>query len=330
MPKTDRIPKYRYHKATGQALVVLDGKTIYLGPHGTAESRANYDRMVAEWLANHRTLVRPDEPLTVAELLLKYWRFAQGYYVKGSKQTSEVAKIKDAIRTVRRVYGRTSVGEFGPLKLKAVREQKINQKLARSTINSRIEAIKRLFKWGVAEELVPPSVFQGLQAVTGLRRGRSEARETAPVKPVSEHQIDAGLPHVSAEIAAMIKVQLLTGMRPGEVVLIRGGDIDLSRDPWIYRPASHKLEQHDLDRMIHIGPQCQEVLRPFLRPGPHEYLLQPKQAEQRRNTMKRESRKSAGRRRPRKLIRQRPPGEHYDVAAYRRAISRACEKARTA
>lgn len=36
MPRlTNALPKYRKHKASGQAFVELSGKRIYLGPHGT-------------------------------------------------------------------------------------------------------------------------------------------------------------------------------------------------------------------------------------------------------------------------------------------------------
>lgn len=33
-------PAYRKHKASGQAIVTLDGNDFYLGPHGTKASRA--------------------------------------------------------------------------------------------------------------------------------------------------------------------------------------------------------------------------------------------------------------------------------------------------
>jgi len=49
MPQfTPRIPKYRLHKATGLAVVTLNGADHYLGRHGTAESREQYDRLIAE------------------------------------------------------------------------------------------------------------------------------------------------------------------------------------------------------------------------------------------------------------------------------------------
>ena len=47
MPRSTRsIPKYRLHKASGQAVVTLRGKDYYLGPHGSPESRAEYDRLI--------------------------------------------------------------------------------------------------------------------------------------------------------------------------------------------------------------------------------------------------------------------------------------------
>ena len=51
MPKlTAAVPKYRKHKATGQAVVTLNGHDFYLGPHNTAASRLEYDQQIAEWL----------------------------------------------------------------------------------------------------------------------------------------------------------------------------------------------------------------------------------------------------------------------------------------
>ncbi len=57
MPRlTKSVPKYRKHKASGQAVVTLDGKDFYLGPHNTDVSRREYDRLVGEWQLNGRRL----------------------------------------------------------------------------------------------------------------------------------------------------------------------------------------------------------------------------------------------------------------------------------
>ena len=87
MPRlTNSTPKYRKHRASGQALVTLDGRDFYLGPHGTRASRREYDRLVAEWMQNGRCLtVAQADGLTVTELAAAYWRFAKGYYQKDGR-----------------------------------------------------------------------------------------------------------------------------------------------------------------------------------------------------------------------------------------------------
>ena len=48
--KARKVPAYRLHKPTGQAVVRLDGRDFYLGKHGTEASHEAYRRTVAEWL----------------------------------------------------------------------------------------------------------------------------------------------------------------------------------------------------------------------------------------------------------------------------------------
>jgi hypothetical protein len=54
MPGKPRNPSYRLHKASGQVIVTLGGRDIYLGPYGSRASRDSYDRLLAEWLQNGR------------------------------------------------------------------------------------------------------------------------------------------------------------------------------------------------------------------------------------------------------------------------------------
>jgi len=237
MPRLqDRTPNYRKHKASGQAIVTLNGRDHYLGPHGSAASRREYDRLISEWMANGRLLSTPQDNRTVVELMASYVRHAKEYY-RGS---SEFEATKYSLRPLKELYGRLPVVEFSPLKLKAVRQKMIEANLCRNEINKRIGRIKRMFRWGVENELVPPDVLHGLQAMRGLSRGRSEARETEPVKPVPEAFVDAIQSRVSAQVWAMIELQRYSGMRPGEVVVMRTCDLDTSGKVWTYSPPSHK------------------------------------------------------------------------------------------
>lgn len=117
----ERLPKYRKHKASGQALVTLNGVDYYLGPHGTKASKLEYDRLVADWLARGRTLAAPGSDITIVELLAAFRRFAVGHYRKNGQPTRSLGNLDDAVRPLKLLYGREPVAEFGPKKLKAVR-----------------------------------------------------------------------------------------------------------------------------------------------------------------------------------------------------------------
>ncbi len=53
-----KVPKYRRHKQN-YARVILNGREIHLGVYGSPESRAAYERAVAEWLQTGRKTPRP-------------------------------------------------------------------------------------------------------------------------------------------------------------------------------------------------------------------------------------------------------------------------------
>jgi integrase len=199
----------------------------------------------------------------------------------------------------------------------------IASNLCRTEVNKRVRHIIRAFKWAVGEEMVPPSVHQALQTVPGLRRGRADVRESEPVKPVPDAFVDAIRPHVSRRIWAMVELQRLTGMRPGEVCTMRTIDVDTSGRIWIYTPESHKTEHHGRERRIYIGPTAQTILRPWLRAELTAYLFSPAESEAERRAEQRAARKT--RVQPSQQNRRRPkprkaPGPKYTPESYRQAI----------
>jgi integrase len=327
-----RTPKYRLHKPTNLAVVTLGGRDLYLGRHGTAESRAEYARLLGEWLLNRRL---PDGPVscracdpTVNEVILAFLEHAQGYYVKNGEPTSESANIALALRPLRQLYGHTTAREFGPVALKAVRKALIDSGICRNEVNKRVGKIVRAFKWAVGEELIPSSVHHGLTSVPGLRKGRSDARESKPVGPVPDASVAAVRPHVPRQVWAMIELQSLTGMRPGEVCSIRSADLDTSGRVWIYVHESHKSEHHMKHRRVFLGPRAREVLRGWLRPHPLVSLFSPAETSAETWAERRRSRKTPLT--PSQLARTRrsrpikSPGSRYSTSSYRRAIAEAC------
>jgi hypothetical protein len=91
MPKlVHRTPKYRHHKATGQAVVTLSGRDFYLGKFQSAESKRQYARLTSQWLEAGGVLAESSaDTLTICELLAAFWRHAKGYYVDPDGRPSQ-------------------------------------------------------------------------------------------------------------------------------------------------------------------------------------------------------------------------------------------------
>lgn len=330
--QNSRVPSYRRHKPTGQAVVTINGKDFYLGTWNTKASKLEYDRLIAEWMANGRRLKTDATDTTVVEVVNAYRKYAEDYYRKNGVVTREYGCIKEALKLVCGLYGRTNANDFGPLALKAVRQKMLDNGWSRGYINKATGRIRRCFKWAVENELVRPDMYHGLMAVSGLRKGRSEAREPGPVLPVDDATVQATLPHLSEIVADMIRFQRLTGCRPGEVCILRPCDVDTSGDVWTYRPESHKTEHHGRERQIPIGPKAQVILRPYLLRAKESYCFSPSDSERKRREeahAQRETPLKYGNRpgTNRKSKPKRLAGDRYTNDSYRRAVHRACDLA---
>ncbi len=333
MPR--RVPSYRRFKPKNLGLVVIDGKQHYLGKYGTPESLAEYNRLIQE------RLNRPAGPslptsgpragLSVSKLILAYWEHADRHYRRADGTPSgELENMRVALSPPRRLHGATSAIEFGPLALRQVRDELIRSGLSRSTVNARVNRIRRVFRWGASHELIPASNYQALMAVEGLKRGRSDARETEPIQPVPLENVEIILPYLSAPVRAVVRLQLLTACRTGEVLIMRGADLKEGNPNWEYRPSNHKNAWRGQQRIIPLGPKAQEVVRPFMRDDPEDYLFSPRQSVAELHRLRGDLRKS--KRTPSEATkRSTNPGEKhrrcYDRRSYRQAIVRACRKA---
>ncbi len=326
-----RVPSYRRHRPSGQAVVTFDGRDIYLGKYGTKASRAHYDRLVAEWLAGGRQLTRTTSDLTVAEVASAYLRFAKGYYrTKDGRPSGSMPGIKVALRWLREVYGTTPVSEFGPLAVEALQQRMIQAGHCRRYINDNTGRIRRVFRWAVGKEMVPAAMLTALWAVPGLRKGRTTARETQPVQPVADAVVEATIPFLPPVVVDMVRVQRLLGCRPGEVCIMRPCDIDRTGEVWSYRPSTHKTEHCGRDRVLFIGPKAQEILLSYLLRDAEQYCFCPIDSERKRKALLRANRQTPVQ--PSQVDRRkrhpkRKPGAGYDKDAYRRAVARAVERA---
>ena len=345
MPKTN-IPNYRLHKASGQAVVELDGRTFYLGKYGSKARREEYERRVAEYLGNGRKLppTRVDTGISCQELAIHYLEWAEKHHVK---QPKSLRHCKRAMAFLVKHYGRISVDEFSARSLLYLQDQIVNspnegneqgKPLTRKTVNRYIGLIKQAFKFGTKFGFVAPNTHYALQVVDQLRKGHTTAPDNPNVKPVDPVIFEKTLPYLSKRVADMCRVQCLCAMRPQDICNIRACDIDRSGDVWLYRPPAHKTAHLGAVLTKYIGAAAQEILMPYLiekESTPEAFLFSPADTVRDRAVDLRKKRKNLSKKgevqpsqqNRRKENPKKQPGEKYSTETYGRAVARACKRA---
>lgn len=339
MPRPRKhVPAYRLHKQSGQAIVTvnLNGvrKDYLLGSHGSPESKVEYRRILDDLEAGRLTADGPTD-LTVNELCLRYWDWAETYYRNpDGSTTSELYPTKSAIEVWRGLYGHTPAREFGPLALKKVRDVMVGKGWCRGVVNQQCGRIKRIIRWAVENELVPADRWEALRAVRGLAKGRTEAPEPVPRKPADSLAFKSALPHLPPMLAAASRLIYLSGARPSEILRVRPCELDRSGEVWTLTPERHKGEWRGGSRILYLGPEAQSVLSPWLvkASDPEAYVFSPALAEAERNRQRSHSRvvklwpSHARRNKAKRKGRQHKP--YYDHDALCRALNRACIRAK--
>lgn len=230
--------------------------------------------------------------ITVDELVDRYLAWAEKEYPDKpcpSPHKMRFGYCYQLSRVVRHLkqYGKYMATDFRPRMLRDIREQWIERKLSRKTINMYAGFLVQPFQWAAEQELIPHETYRLLSEVPRLKRGKTKAKESARVKPVDWATVQRTMEECRREIAAMIELQWLTGMRSNEVGRIRPCDIDMSDDVWSYTLApyegstpdntrSHKTDEyHDEEKRIPLGPRAQEIVKKFLTMKSEDYLFKP-------------------------------------------------------
>ena len=322
MSKNRRIPAYVHHKPTDQARVRINGKDHYLGRYGSPESHDRYDDLIAEFIESE-----PPTSKTLNAVLSAWWCECKRRYRKRHPKLGDAANWRPIIRLLRTNYGNDRAEDLGPLKLRKLIEEAAKENdWSLTYAKMQLGRVKQIYKWAVAEELVSVNAYHRLQVVE-LRHGKRSKQ----IPPIEDRTVNQTLPLLSSKIGDMIKLQRLTGMRPGEVVIIRPCDIDRNGDVWTYQPERHKTEHKGKSRVIYLGPKAQQILLPYLLRADDDYCFSPQESEKERLAELHANRKtpmSCGNRPGTNRIEEprKQPGKRYTSDSYRRAIHRACDR----
>jgi integrase len=317
---------YRLHRASGQAVVTLQGRTYYLGKYGSPESKEKFHRLVAESLVSP-TFGTSKKRVTISEAVVKYLEHCHEYYSE-----KERVVLHHALKPLIELCPALPLQEFGVVQFKVIRAWWVKKDCSRQYVNSQMKRIVRFAKWTVSEALADPSIHHALKCVEPLKRGRCDVREAEPVKPVSDEDIEKTLPFLPPILQDMVRLHQVLGCRPGELVRITPAIIDTSKPVWTIRLAEHKTAWRGHDRVIYAGPRAQAILKPYLSGHRDRVIFSPKVAVEQRLQEKESNRKtplSCGNRRGtnRKSSPRKSAGDAYDTQSYGKAIKYACRQA---
>ncbi len=342
--KISKNPQLRRH-ANGSAYVTLNGRKVYLGPHGSEAAFHAFHRILLRWREGGMQPLRRD---AIEEIIAETRGRAHGGESRRSATISRVAdefladakrrglsdphrvSMRLAMGTLTDLFGSMAADDFSPTKLKAVRERFVQQGLARVEVNRRTMLVAQAYRLAGENELVADG--RKLDVVRGLRPGEG-GRETDPVKPVSDEVVAATLPHLPPIVADMVRVQRATAMRPGEVCGMTFGEIDRGGNVWWFNPTNHKNARRGKAREIPIGPRAQVVLMKYSDGRPDgRAIFRPVEAVEQMRAERHAQRTtplccgnrpgSNGTTNPAKQ-----PGERYSSGAYRVAVMRAAQRA---
>lgn len=262
-----KAPPGMLRHASGQARVVLDGVTVYLGKFGTPAAHARYAEVVQRWQAGQP--VREARPRTfveavarsVAEVVLLYdkWMDETRAYSKNGKSTTQRGLIRVALRELNRFAGDLAADEFTSSILVAHRDKlRAKPKLTAQGVNRKVGLVKQFVAWAAERGYVPETNAAVIRAVRSLRVTGKKRRELVPLADLTM-TIEKLRPH----FADMVRLQFLLGCRPGEVCGMRWDDLTIgdSEEPWRYVVADAKTSHHGVETAYWIHDEAKEILR---------------------------------------------------------------------
>lgn len=268
------IPAYRLHKSTGQAVAYVDRQPVYLGKHGSPESREAFSRLLdrlrsGEAPKSAKVARKPSAGVfTLNDLLLRFATEELSRY-----SPAEQRCIRGVVKITRELFGETAAAEFGPLRLRTVREAMIRKAWSRSYINKQVKRLRTVLRWAVGWEMIPRTVVDALGDVRPLAPGDSEAPESNPRRAVPEETRAAVRAEFGPRHRDIFDLLLLTGARPGELLNLTTGAIDRTGEIWRADLVRHKTMHQGKTRTLFFNAKAQLILTKYLKADPSQRLF---------------------------------------------------------
>lgn len=348
-----KAPALRYH-ISGQSVVTIGGRDIYLGPHNSAESIARYAVLIGDYQSGGLTLPedfdvatlaeraamlqdkavataprQADQPILVKHITALFRDHARAKYVNAPVEQKRHERLCDKLDGK---FGDCTAEQFGPVKLKTFRDDLVAEGLARKYVNRLVNCVIAIFKHAVSGELIDIAKVQQLKTLEPLRNGQTAAPETPEVEPANIAHVRATAKHLTPVVKAMLRIQIATGMRPGELFNMRPCDIDRRSEVWLYRPSRHKTSWRGKKKVIPLVGDARDAVTDYLFRDPEAFCFSPAESVAWVRAVASANRKtplSCGNKpgSNRQADPKRTPKSQYTATSYCQSIQRAAKRA---
>lgn len=282
------IPKYSVDR-NGRAFTKVGGRFISLGRGDRPESRQRYAAILTAHTNGSTLEVSPitagkrKPGVTLSELFCKYVTDALPRFSRAERHCQTTV-----IRLAHQFFGATPVADFGPLKLRALRDAMIagdptatsaegkaspRKPWSRNTVNRQVKRLRAIIRWGVSWEMVSPAIVDALDTVASLSASETTAAESKVRLAVPDQDIEAVRQQLRPKHRDVLDLLLLTGARPGELLMLTTGMIEQSGEVWRSELFSHKSSHKGKRRVLFFNAAAQLILRTYLRADANEVLF---------------------------------------------------------
>ena len=299
MPKLNNINRLpKMCRDRNRAFSWHKGKRIYHGTWRTPEADENYKRFLDRLRKN------PDDPLQDAGASVGSTAATSSTlvselcdaFLKHAKKTKGAGDYRNYITacTALMQYSALTTEEFDSYLLLQIQDGFVKAGYARDYCNKLVNFIISIFRWGEPRRLVPKGKRGELRAVEPLRYGQAQ-RESKEREDIAREIVERTLPFLLPVYRAIIRILLLTGARPSEILRLKVGDIDRSNPKiWVYRPVQHKTARKKKHRTLVFGAKEQAILLPYMdKKDQNSAVFAPADAIAERKAVQRASRKTS-------------------------------------
>jgi len=264
------VPPLRFHSTSGQWYYFTAGRRHLLGKDKAVAEHRHRAAMLARATRDEASATPDVAPsgITIAEgaaLFLRSegdrWR-QQEFHRNSLALTSlydlfpglpaEALRFADLERWTKEMLRRPSM-------------QDPKKTLSRQYVAKLLGSIRHCWRWLALRDRV--SAEAAARVTLAVREcKRIGGRESPPRTAVPEESVAATLAKLRSDIADMLRVQLATGMRTGELLAMHADEI-LIGARWVYAPKKHKNAWRGKPKYILLPEAIHEILRPRMRRG---------------------------------------------------------------